>query len=274
MQNKSLVSLLRMTAFFLFLGRAWQHFLGKTPYDTLYRSDKYLGKVVDWLLGDKNAPIAADVLYNINTFFGVLLLLAACSVLLINKRKSYFKICIKIGWCILFLTAFGYYVDKFRVAGQFFEYSAQLVVPYLLLLAVKYKMKKKFLFWAKFAIALTFVCHGLYAVGYYPVPGNFMNMMINSFGMTNDQAQLWLFIIGIADFIFAVGVFLPKGIWRYFMYYGLVWGFLTAFARLWVNIDASFLDATISQYTFEFLVRMPHFIVPLILLKYRRDIVI
>lgn len=273
MQNKQLISWLRFAAIFLFLGRAWQHFLGQSPCDTLFRSTSYFGKIIEWITGDRNSVAATELINGINTLLGVLLLLAAVSVLFVNKKKSYYRTFIKIGWGILFLVAYGYYVDKYRVPAQFFEYSAQLAIPYLLLRAVKFKMNRRFLFWAKISIAVTFVCHGLYAIGYYPVPGNFYNMTINTLGLSNETTELFLQVAGVLDFVFAIGIFI-KPVARYFLWYGVFWGFLTAFARVTSTLDFSFFDSTFTQNTYEFLVRMPHFIVPLILLKHRKDIII
>lgn len=273
MQNKQLISWLRFAAFFLFTGRGWQHFTYGGPYDTLYRSDNYLGLLTNWLTGDKNAVFAADVLSYINIAFGFLFMFAAVSVLFVNKKKNFYRTFVRIGWLLLFITAYGYYVDKFRISAQFFEYSAQLVIPFLLLRAVKFKMNRKFLFWAKLSIALTFVCHGLFAIGYYPVPGIFNNMLINTFGFTNETSFTVLKVVGILDFVFAIGIFV-KPISKPILWYGLIWGFLTAFARVFSTIDFGFFEATFTQNTYEFLVRMPHFIVPLVLLKHRKDIII
>jgi hypothetical protein len=278
MQNKSLINWLRLTVFLLFLGRAWQHLSWNGPYGNLYYSERYLGKFIEFVTGMSrfeylSSTAVSDFLTKINTLFGVIFLLAAFSVLLVNKRKSYYKAIVKIGWYLLFVVAFGYFAEKNHTWGQLFEYTAQLVVPYLLLMAVKYKMKSKFIFLAKFAIAVTFVCHGLYAFGYYPVPGAFIDMMIKGAGMNEPQAVYWLRIFGIIDFAFALGIFIPF-VSRYFLFYGLIWGFFTAFARIYTQVNLDFLEATLGQYTFEFLVRTPHFIIPLILLKYKKDIII
>lgn len=278
MQNKSLISWLRLTVFLLFVGRAWQHLSWSGPYGNLYYSERYFGKLIGFVTGmDRfeylSSTAVSGFLDTINLLFGIVFLLAAFSVLLVNKRKSYYKVTVKIGWFLLFIVALGYFAEKNHTWGQLFEYSGQLIAPYLLLLAVKYKMKAKFVFVAKLAIAITFVCHGLYAFGYYPVPGAFVDMMIKGFGMTEPQAIYWLRIFGIVDFAFAVGVFIPF-VSRYFLLYGLIWGFLTAFARIYTQVNLDFLEATLGQYSYEFLVRTPHFIIPLVLLKYRKDIII
>lgn len=278
MQNKSLISWLRLTVFLMFLGRAWQHLSWSGPYSTLYYSERYFGKLIELITGMNrfeyvSSTAVSGFLSKVNIAFGIIFLLGAFSVLLVNKSKSYYKTIIKVAWGLLFVVAFGYFVEKNHTWGQFLEYTAQLTAPYLLLMSVKYKMKKKFIFIAKLSIAVTFVCHGLYAYGYYPVPGAFVDMMIKGFGMNEPQAVYWLRIFGVVDFAFAVGIFIPFAA-RYFLLYGLIWGFLTAFARIYTQVNLDFLEATLGQYTFEFLVRTPHFIIPLVLLKYRKDIII
>lgn len=278
MQNKHLIGWLRFAAFFLFIGRAWQHILYNGPYSTIYYSNSMLGGFFRYFTGETefeylSNPNLAVIYDKLNLFLGVLFIGAAVGVLFVNKRKSFFKLIVKIGGYLLLLVAFGYFVEKKFAWGQFFEYSSQIAIPWLLLMAVKFKMKKRFLSVAKLSLAITFICHGLYAIGYYPIPGSFMNMMINVFGMSNEQAILWLKVAGYADFIFAIGIFIPK-VGKYFLYYGFLWGFATALARIVANVDGDFLNESLNQYTFEFLVRMPHFILPLILLKYRKEIII
>jgi hypothetical protein len=278
MQNKHLISWLRLTVFLLFIGRAWQHISWSGPYGNLFYSERYLGKLIEFTTGLNrheylSSTGVSDFLANVNFVFGIVFLVAAFCVLLVNKRKSYYKATMKIGWYLLFIVAFGYFAEKNHTWGQLLEYSAQLITPYLLLMAVKYKMKKKFVFIAKLAIAITFICHGLYAFGYYPVPGAFIDMMIKGFGMNEPQAVYWLRVFGVVDFAFAIGIFIPY-VSRYFLLYGLIWGFLTAFARIYTQVNLDFLEANLSQYTHEFLVRIPHFIIPLLLLKYKKEIII
>ena len=98
-------------------------------------------------------------------------------------------------------------------------------------------------------------------------------MVINFTGMTNDEAKLILKIMGYLDFVFAVGLFIPY-VAKYFLWYGLLWGFLTAFARVYTNFDIDFFKLSFTQNALEFFVRIPHFILPLILLRYKKEIYI
>ena len=59
-------------------------------------------------------------------------------------------------------------------------------------------------------IAAVFIAHGLYAVGYYPIPGYFLGMVIDILGLTEQGARNFLLIAGILDFIGAFLIFLPK----------------------------------------------------------------
>lgn len=276
MQNKHIVSLLRFAAFFLFFGRGWQHLAYYGPYDTLFFSKNFFGGLYSWITGIPygdllSNPNFAQYFDWFNDVLSIFFFLAAISVLFINKKNSWYKRWVRIGGYLLLFTAFGYYVEKKFVLGQFLEYTAQFATPYLLLMAVKYKMKSWFLFVAKWSIAITFVCHGLYAIGYYPIPGDFMNMVINYTGMTNADAELTLKIMGYADFAFAIGLFIPV-VSKYVLWYGLLWGFLTAFARVYTNFDIDFLKLSFTQNALEFFIRIPHFILPLLLLRYKKEI--
>ena len=202
MQNKHIVSLLRFAAFFLFFGRGWQHLAYQGPYGTLFTAKYFFGGLCSWILGIPHGELMSDPNFEkyldwFNDGLSILFFLAALSVLFINKKKSWFKRFVKIGGYLLLFTAFGYFVEKKFVLAQFLEYTAQFATPYLLLMAVKYKMKSWFLFVAKWSIAITFVCHGLYAIEIYPIPADFINMVINFTGMTNDEAKLILKLWGI-----------------------------------------------------------------------------
>ena len=124
----------------------------------------------------------------------------------------------------------------------------------------------------KWSIAFTFFGHGLFAIGYYPQPGYFIDMMIKGFDIHETLARNVLIVFGILDFIFAISIFIPK-LLSAALIYGILWGFITAIARITTSFNTDFLDNWIEQYLFAFMIRVPHFLIPLILwIEHRKSV--
>ena len=163
--------------------------------------------------------------------------------------------------------AFLYVKEEFYSLGQFLEYSLQFLTPWFL-----YQMRwqvpigERLLLWMKVATAITFTCHGLYAVGYYPQPGHFTEMVINILGVGEDTALLLLKIMGILDFLLSVMIFLPLKWARPALIYAIFWGFATSLARVWSSWDLEFLGDSLMQSWHASVMRFPHFLIPLALL--------
>ncbi len=166
---------------------------------------------------------------------------------------------------ILVGIALLYHLEKFRTAGQFFEYSLQFLSPLFLLSYLKYGLQKSWLLFLKIGIALTFISHGLYALGFYPVPGNFVTMTIKIFHCSDAMAKVFLQVVGILDIIFSLGLFFNKSIYRLSIWYCIIWGFLTALARIVANVEIAAFGSTMHQWAYETVYRIPHFVIPLIL---------
>lgn len=199
---------------------------------------------------------------------GVVFLQAAILVASIGprfaKKLSYLKVFKMVSFLLAFL-AFCYWKDKFYQIGELMEYALQVGVPLFFIWAVQPE-KKGLETWMLAATAITFVGHGLYAVGFHPRPGHFSSMVINAFGIGDAWASQFLTLMGVLDFVAAAMLFLP-GKWKIpALWYCVVWGFVTAFARLWVNFFPEFWMESLHQWFYEFLYRGPHFLVPLALL--------
>jgi hypothetical protein len=125
--------------------------------------------------------------------------------------------------------------------------------------------------WLRTLIAFTFIGHGLYAVGFHPVPGHFVFMTQSGLGVGEDAARQLLFGVGVLDFVAAALLFLP---WRRAWLAGLVWvvpwAVLTTFARVWSYGGYVELDTLIYQWIPEVVVRLPHILLPLALFFWAR----
>lgn len=285
MQNSLVIRLLRISTFLLFLGRAWEHIYWEGPYRNVFYNPHGFGKVLEWLTGSTLQEIYRDHYYErlIDDFsigVGVVFLLAAVSVLFYRRTNTLLKWGVLLGVVCLGLTFYGYFVGKHYWYGTLFEQSAQFFTPLLFLWYCSGRNDARALLIAKIAISITFICHGLFAIGYYPQPGNFADMMIIGFGMNEDVAREALVDIAWLDFVFAGFVLLPfnmfygKEVWKkilrvFFIFlvgYAIVWGFMTALARIYTHFDTRFLWQSFEGFFHQFLVRIPHGVLPLIIL--------
>ncbi|NLR95046.1 hypothetical protein [Flammeovirga agarivorans] len=271
--KSKLYLLLATSTFCVFIGRAIQHLVWDAPFRTLLWDEGLLRGFVENVLGynwfDYVTSPTTDKMINLSIdLFGVLYLLAAISVFFLNKEGILKKIGMKlqiIGALGLMFLAFLYSKEKFMQLGQLLEYSAQFSAPFLLWYVVTYKEEKFPILFAKCVIALTFICHGLYAVGFYPVPGKFVDMTISTLGVTESVAKDLLLTAGILDFIVAVGIFIPR-IQKPMLAYMVLWGTLTSMARLTGHFHIDFLGNTLLQWLPAVIYRAPHALLPLIIL--------
>lgn len=270
--NIKLVMLLGVVS--VFLGRAWQFLFWDAPYRTLFWDEGLLKPLVESLFKitwyEYVTSSATDNFINGLVFStGVIYLLSAVSCLVYYfKRNKIAKILIFLGGFNLVLLSFLLMKDKYYQFGQFFEHSIQFSLPFIFVFYVKGELKN-INFWLKFLIGIVFVSHGLYAIGYYPVPGNFQDMVIRVFNFSEGNAKLFLKFAGRLDFIVALAVFIPK-VSRFALIYAVLWGLLTAFARIVANLQMDFLLQTIHQELHGTLFRLSHGLVPLLVILLER----
>ena len=157
--------------------------------------------------------------------------------------------------------------------GHFAELTLQWNSPLIFWLMIRPKVNYRLVdYLLRISIALTFIGHGLYAYGYYPVPGHFQQMMISGFGINNEQAISLLKLAGILDFVVAALIFLPfQKIRKGALVYIVVWGCLTALARIWSHIDFSSVNYLFTHWIPQFFVRSEHFLLPIALLLWWRS---
>jgi hypothetical protein len=260
---------LRVATFMLFAGRAWQHLFWDAPFRALLWDQYLMENLVLFLRGGTwqeyvTSETADRFIQNTITGFGIFYALMATITLFIGSKRL-----AKLTWLYvlssvaLIFLAFLYSKEKFFHAGQFFEYAIQFMLPLFFCYGLSQRIElKKLLLMMKIAIALTFTAHGLYAIGYYPQPGGFVDMLINIFNITEATAKNILHIAGVLDFIISVTIFIPR-LSKYSLIYAVVWGGLTALARTWANFYIDFPIDSLHQNLYETLYRLPHALVPL-----------
>ena len=261
--------LLKWSTFAVFLGRGFQHIYWDAPYRALLWDEEWMTPFVRFFLGlewDQYAtnPAVDSFITSLVDFTGWFYLLCALGVLLLDRFPRLIRPILILGGLNLIFLAGLYCKEKFFFIGQFFEYTLQWSsVFFLLAFHSKKWAKDRLLLWMKVAIALTFTCHGLYAVGYYPRPGHFMQMTMEILHINEASAVLFLNAAGALDFVLSILIFLPRTWALIGLAYAVFWGFSTTIARIWANFIPDFWENSLLQWTHESVMRFPHFLIPL-----------
>lgn len=265
---KELLLLQILTATVLF-GRAWQHLFWDIPFRALLWDEELITPIVqlfglNWEDYISNLTIAYWQEITMQTI-GVFHILLAVLVFFVKKDRIWIKRLLWVGGFFLFCLTLLYWKEHFYRIGQLIEYTIQWSIPIFLIYAIYHQENTTtFRFWLKIAIALTFVGHGLYAFGYYPTPGNFIQMVLDTFMLNDKDAATFLTVIGVIDFAIAIGLFLPY-VWKISIIYCIVWGFATAFARIIANYDVMMPLESLHQWLYETIYRLSHGGIPLLL---------
>lgn len=271
--NKQLVQhTLQLATFLLFSGRAWQHLFWDAPFRALLWDQEVVEGLVLFFRGGTwqeyvTSPTSDQFIQNIQMgfgcFYGVMALVTLC---IRRLHISHYVWLYLFSSLSLAFLAVLYTMEKFYHLGQFFEYAIQILLPLFFIVVMLQKVKlPNLLLFIKVSIALTFSAHGLYAVGYYPQPGVFVDMFISILHVTEPIAQKMLVVVGVFDFVVSVALFVPWLV-KYGLFYTAVWGGLTAIARTWANFYFEFPVEGLNQNLYETFYRMPHMLVPLVAL--------
>ena len=253
----------------VFLGRAWQHLFWDAPFRTLLWDENWMRGTVEWLTNYSwqayitNNAVDDGIQYFIQAMgcFYAICALVAIGIKKVGREIAW--LLIAGSGALLFLAAL-YCKEKFFSLGQLLEYTLQFSSPlFLYLLRFRPEIKPKLIPWMKVAIALTFTCHGLYALNFYPRPGNFVQMTIDILGVSEGMAFQFLNVAGVLDFLLAILIFLPRRIAQWALLYAFAWGLATAVARVWANFYLEFPMESLHQWMHEMIMRWPHALIPL-----------
>ncbi len=261
---------LQLSTAAVFFGRAYQHLCWDAPFRTLLWDEQIMSGIVQSFSSLSweeyiNSMVVDDGINAVINGFGWFYVICGIITLGMKWMPRMIQRLILLGGAGLIFLALLLWKEKFYSIGQFFEYSLQFSLPFFFYhLTQRQETRTKFIFWLKLATAVTFICHGLYAVGYYPQPGIFMEMTVEITGWSDTIASGFLKLMGFLDFVVAILIFLPKTA-RPALLYMVVWGFLTALARIWTNFDFGNIGEHLHQTVFAFLYRVGHFLVPLAL---------
>ncbi|MGY6562971.1 MAG: DoxX-like family protein [Luteibaculaceae bacterium] len=259
---------LAMLLFLLLAGRTYQFFFLEPPLRAFLLDTNLMEGFIELVLGITWFEYVTNPIYEIRidkglkiTAFTLLFLTLITPFYNTKFVKPFRPLLLTVTALILLITSIGYYWDKSTQIGQFWEYSLQFGLPLMLLFFLNGSYKIA-LFIAKFASSATFIAHGLYAIGAYPVPGEFVFMTHRILGIGDTEALKFLMLAGILDFIFGICIWFPVTR-KPALIYGIIWGFGTAAARLWANYYHTHAIISLHQFVFEVLVRVSHGAIPL-----------
>lgn len=274
MNTKTLLSFLKISSFFIFFGRAYQHLFWDAPYRSFFWDQHLLEPVINFIFDvswqsyvtNLNTDFAIQIL---TRSIGILYLACAIISIIINENsKRWMRSVLKLGAVSLVFLALMITKDKFYHLIMFFEHTIQFGVPIALLYFLKHKNASLLLFYLKVFIALAFTCHGMYAIGiFYPLPGNFVTMTLNILPIQEEMAKNLLFVAGVLDFIIAIAIFIPK-LSKPALLYACFWGLVTALARIFSGFHYDFSLSIIHQYLYLTIYRLPHGLIPLLVYLY------
>lgn len=271
--NKNLFLILKYACIFLLVGRGWEHLVWNPPYRVILWDERLLSPFIELLTPwTWQEYVSSDLVHSVTQafikFIGVLyFLLAGITIFIKPWHKKLFKLYVLASAHMLFIT-YLITLDKGSFIGLFIEHATQVFIP--LIFAGLYLNKFKFeqsLNFIKITIAATFVGHGLFAAGFHPVPGNFVEMVISTFGINEETAYILLRAAGTIDFISAIFLFMPKT-QIYSLIFMSSWGIITAFARTVAHLDFNLLGMSSSQWIHETIYRLPHGLLPLFVMIY------
>ena len=270
--EKIYLRVLQVAVIALLAGRGWQHLFWDAPYRVLLWDENLMSPIVKGLFGWSWAGYSGsrEIDRGIAMFIkgmGVFYLLSAILVIFIERWKTIGRFFLLLSGFSLIFLALLYSKDRFWQFGQFWEYSLQFGSPLFL---YWYLSKEEWEPWLVrimlIATALTFTCHGLYAIGFYPRPGLFLTMTMTILDFSETQAITFLVAAGLADFAASIMLFF-KGIWRAAaLAYCVLWGLATSAARIWAHFQPEWWSESLMQWLHETVLRFPHFLIPLLLL--------
>ncbi|MDO5968274.1 hypothetical protein Q4Q35_00500 [Flavivirga aquimarina] len=263
---------LKLAAVVVFVGRGYQYLFFGAPFRSLLWDESLLQPIVDTFFNSSWNEYATSIKVDKWISFsiminGIVLFLGAlASVFIKESNRKFLKFPILLGGISLGFLAFLTMKENSYQVAQFFELSIQIGVPFLLLYVTRPNMSFQFfMIVLKLLVSLTFIAHGLYAIGYYEIPGHFIDMTINSFGITENRAVLIMKIAGTLDFLVAILIFIPK-VSKYALIYAVIWGTLTALARFVAAYNPQFIAASFHQTVYLVCYRLSHGIIPLLIL--------
>ncbi len=268
--------ILQIAAGAVLLGRAFQQLVWDIPIRAILWDEVLFGpiaKLGGWDWDTWVSSLTVDWWINTTVQIGgVLYLVGVVAVVLIRPHRKWTHWYLGLCSLGLMFLAILYTKERFFHLGQLLEYSLQIGAPLFLIAYIRQPSDGNLLIRPslhlamRLAIVTTFTAHGLYAIGYYPRPGNFLDMMMAGFGVGEKSANQMLWWAGVLDFVCSALILLPFRKWQTAgLAYALFWGTLTTFARIEAYLFITDIPTVLNQWLYQAVYRFPHFLIPLVL---------
>ncbi|MDF1740966.1 MAG: hypothetical protein P1U86_17520 [Verrucomicrobiales bacterium] len=262
MRSRHWLTILKVCVSLTVFARGWLTWKWDSPIRGLIWNEGWWSDRIDWqsfaLTSDAAITRGLEIL-------GVCLMLSAV--------VPWFTTVARLKWTVwllvpmagaLLLDAFARFIDSGNQLGMAIEHTLQWGCPLLLLMALrKGAISRAWIAVAAGATVLTFLGHGLYAVGFHAVPLKYQTMTTSLTGLSGSGVFTFLTTFGVLDFVAAAALLIAP-LRRYALYYLIAWGALTALARI---ASAPSFD----PWLMETAVRSSHWIVPLLIFLYWRN---
>lgn len=259
---------LRLGAFLCFAGWTWAHFYWEAPYGVLLWHDATFELAtrlgISWEEFVGSGANDGLVQWWVSRMWWLYL---ACTLLSLTVRTgAWLQMAgLVMGSGLLVILAYTHYMAALFQAPTFVEYSGQILMPVILVMALALGTRQRVTqITAIIALILTFASHGSYALGLWPTPGIFYAMTSLVLGVEYPTAQALLRAAGAVDLLVCIGICLPYTR-RASALYASLWGLLTACARPLAGMSWELNYWGADQFLHEALLRAPHFLIPLYL---------
>ncbi len=269
--KKTVLYLLKLCAFLVFTGRAYQFYFFGAPFREILWDESLLNPIINGVFNYVGNDYATTVTVDLwNHYFiklySFLLLLAGFVCLFWQKIEFIIlkKTVVAIAVFIFLLLNICMLKDRRYGVLQFFELSIQIAscLVFFFNNDISKINQEKLVFWLKIPVAFTFISHGIFAMGIFYTPCEFLDMTMKILIVNEIQARLFLFVVGILDVLASILLFIPK-VAKYALIYIIIWGLLTAMARLLSGFNQNFIIESIHNYTYLVVYRLPHGLIPL-----------
>ncbi len=267
---------LRLVCAVMLAGHAWMCWNGQMPLRALLWDEELFSGVVkrfagmDW--GEWVSSLDVDDGINRAIRIQAWVFFAFAAAALVPLRLKFLSLLYLLTSLNLVFLAWLKYHDSGVGVAQFFEHSSQFLMPLVLFGAIWYQ---RWMAMATIGIALTFIAHGVFAIGMpaeitwlnHARPGNFIEVTMLCLGLeTEAPVGRALLVAGILDFVVVVLLFFRGWPRVAGLGYMFVWGFATALARPWAHYEPTAATDSLLRWIPELLYRAPHFAIPLCLL--------
>lgn len=244
--SKNILLLVKVSTIVLLIGKGFLHFTSDQPYSFVFSNANSVQLVFGFILMS----------------FGVA---AFVPMALLKKSKIiYFFV---IPSLIIFVHTYCSFIAAQSVIEQLVEHTLQIALPVLYIYCNTTKKIKFVQLNNALAVlvGLTFIGHGIFALGVHYLPEHFIVMTNQSLNLEDFQSSRFLFVIGILDIVLSILVFIPK-VRQVAVWYLIIWGILTSLARTYYVLGDGLTMELLLVNLPNTLYRLPHGLIPIIML--------